>query len=267
MVYKFQSRRAGHVFEHCLGKHAARPEAIKFKLRDYLDLDRIKPPLSFGHIRNREEAEWLNLGNDKAGNCVVAGACHETMHWTRAAGHRVAHFTDEGALKEYGNASGWNGRIGDPSDVGLDMEAYASRRRKFGITDVDGNVHTVKAYAAIQGVDNLIKAAWTFGAVGLGIQFPKSAGEQFERQTPWTIVEKSPSMGGHYVSVVGRNIRGDIICVTWGRLQAMTPQFVERYMDEAVAYLSGDYLHPDRGLTPELLDQAALERDLASLSA
>lgn len=267
MVEHFRTLRGGHVFTHFLGKHAARPEAIRFRLADYLDMGRITPPVSFGHARNAEEGQWLSLGNDKAGNCVVAGAMHETMHWTRSAGRKVANFTEDAALREYRDASGWNGRQGDPSDVGLDMQAYASRRRKFGLTDVDGNVHVVKAYAAIKTTTNLIKAAWVFGAVGLGIRFPESAATQFDHGQTWEVEANSPSMGGHYVPVIGRNSRGNIVCITWGRLQAMTPKFVNTYMDEAVAYISADYLHPEHLKTPELLDEAALERDLGTLAA
>src|SRR5262252_2470334 len=89
MVYQFKLRSK----RVCLGKKPARENAIKFKLESYLDLQRIQPPTVFGHITNRAEAEWMMLGNDIAGCCVVAGAMHETMDWTRATGRPVARFS------------------------------------------------------------------------------------------------------------------------------------------------------------------------------
>jgi hypothetical protein len=102
-----------------------------------------------------------------------------------------------------------------------------------------------------------------FGAVGVGIQFPRSAMQQFNAGQPWDVVPGSPSDGGHYVPCVGRNSHGNLLVVTWGRLHAMTPEFFQRYNDENCAYLSFEMLKD--GKSPEGFDQAALESDLRTL--
>ena len=38
------------------------------------------PPAEFGH--DAVIGDWEMLGNDTVGDCVIAGALHETMLWT-----------------------------------------------------------------------------------------------------------------------------------------------------------------------------------------
>src|SRR5262245_9118986 len=103
MVHKFTAPE-GKLY---LGMKPYQPGAIRFLLEDYVNLDEIKPPRVFGHIDNT--TDYLMLGNDRAGCCVVAGEAHEHMIWTKAARGRMAPFNDNIVLNEYMKASGWNG--------------------------------------------------------------------------------------------------------------------------------------------------------------
>lgn len=244
------------------GKKPARPNAIKFKFRSFVKED-FPLPLSFGHVTNL--IPWGILGNNVAGNCVVAGHAHNIMLWSRASGHGIAEFTDENVLSEYRAASGWNGVENDPSDTGLDMQKYAERVRRVGIPDRHGTYHKIKAYAAVKGVDEMLQATYLFGVCGVGLALPRSAQAQFMNKHPWDDLTEKPEYG-HYVPCVGRNSRGNLMFITWGELQAATPAYVEHYMDEAVAYLSTEYL-ANQGLSPERLDEAKLDADLAELAA
>lgn len=246
------------------GKRPARRGAIKFQFSSYLT-ELVKVPATFGHVTN--DIRWGMLGNDRAGCCVVAGAGHEYMLWCLATGRPVPTFSEASILREYQAASGWNGRVDDPSDTGLDMQQYAERRRTVGVPDVSGARHRVKSYAAVHGINELLQATYLFGSCGVGFSMPESTSSQFDAGQPWSVVPNSEVVGGHYVPCVGRNSKGNLMFVTWGRLQAATPEFVQRYMDEAVAYVSTSYINPQTGLTPELLDEAKLDADLAALSA
>jgi hypothetical protein len=161
--------------------------------------------------------------------------------------------------------SGWNGKQDDPSDSGMDMQQVAEWRRTHGLVDAHGTAHRIQAYAAIKDIDQVIEAAYLFGACGIGINVPAGADEQFDKQQPWTVEPNAKMAGGHYIPVVGRNSQGNLMCITWGYLHAMTPEFVERYMDEAIAYLSPDYLTA-QGKSPEMLDMTALENSLKALA-
>src|SRR5215831_14953411 len=196
----FQSSLVG---SRCyLGKKAARLHAVKFKLSDYLDMNMIFPPRVFGNVANRDDLVMGVLANDICGCGVVAGGMHEVIIWTRAAWHHAAPFGSMQAKQQYIAASGWNGIANDPSDTGLDMAQFASHRRNAGLIDASGAVHKIKAFTQINSWDNLIKAAYVFGAAALGVRFPGSAMDQFDKQQPWSPIKGASIEGGHYVPIV-----------------------------------------------------------------
>lgn len=243
-----------------LGKLPARPDAVKFKLTDYLNASALpKPPTRFGH--EVITLPWQMLGNDNYGDCVFAGAAHETMLWNHEAG-RDTRFTDASVLSDYSAVTGFNPH--DPnSDQGTDMAVAASYRRKTGVVDAAGQRHTVAAYLAIQpgNITQMFQAMYLFGAVGIGIEFPGSAMTQFNQGRPWKVVAGATIEGGHYVPLVAR--RHYIEVVTWGRIQPVTQGFLEKYVDEVLAYVSTEALMNNK--SPEGFDAATLLQDLSLL--
>jgi hypothetical protein len=85
--------------------------------------------------------------------------------------------------------------------------------------------------------------------------------DQFNAGRPWSIVSGSPLEGGHYVPLVA--LRGDLYCVTWGKLQPLTRAFLTKYCDEAWAILSPEMLTGGKSL--EGFDLAQLQSDLKAL--
>ena len=82
-----------------LGKKPARPGAVKFKLANYLEKLKLPtPPKVFGH-EGLIGANWGMLGNDQYGDCVWAGAAHETMLWNKEAARTVTFSNDSGAQR------------------------------------------------------------------------------------------------------------------------------------------------------------------------
>jgi hypothetical protein len=246
-----------------LGKTKARPGAMSLKLSDYLKKSVILPsvPKTFGH-EGLVPASWGMLGNDNYGDCVWAGAAHETMMWNAEAGVKVA-FTDTSVLSDYTAVTGFNPKKPN-TDQGTDMVVAASYRRKTGVLDAAGKRHAVAAYLAIKPGDlneHLI-AAYLFGAVGIGIQFPNTAMDQFNAGKPWDVVAKSKIEGAHYIPLVAR--RTNLEVVTWGKLQQMTTAFFQKYNDESVAYVSLESLKNNK--SPEGFDAAQLQADLAEVT-
>ena len=86
------------------------------------------------------------------------------------------------------------------------MQAAASYRRKTGVIDTKGKRHKIVAYLALTkgNLDQHVSAAYLFGAVGVGIQFPASAMDQFNAGKPWDVVSGAKIEGGHYIPLVGR---------------------------------------------------------------
>jgi len=239
-----------------LGKLPARPDAVKLKFANYKSL----PPIPTSE--SPKDLPWEMLGNDAYGDCVWAGAGHETMSWNNEANKTVT-FTDTSVLSDYSKVTGFNPN--DPNtDQGTDMQVAASYRKKTGVLDAQGNRHKVGAYVAITvgDVNELKEAIYLFGAVGVGIQFPASAMSQFNAGKNWTVVSGSKIEGGHYIPCVGYSSRY-IYLVTWGKLIKMSTGFFKKYCDEAIVYVSSEML--TGGVTLEGFNITQLQADLAQL--
>lgn len=224
------------------GKLPARPGAIQLKLDDYI-APRVlpTPPESFGH--DHLVKEWLMLDNDKVGNCVLAGAAHEHMLWNAVHGRKV-NFSGRSVTWDYGSITGYRWWL-PGSDRGTDMQEAARYRQRTGLIDTKFGIarHKIGAYVLIKKGDvaqhNL--AAFLFGAIGIGVRCPESMEDQFQRGHPFQYAPGDKIVGGHYMSNVNR--RNKMIgTVTWGKVHPMTPEFLEAYNDESIAYVSSEML-------------------------
>lgn len=216
-----------------------------------------KHPAHFGHDK-LVTLPWGMLGNDKFGDCVFAGAAHETMIWTAEGGKPVG-FDDPGVLAAYSAVTGFN--PADPnSDQGTLTRQALNYRRKVGLLDVHGVRHKIGAYVALEpgNFDQLLEAVWLFGASAVGLRFPNSAMDQFNAGQAWSVVAGASVEGGHYVPFVN-----DHACVTWAKLQSATKPFYVKYCDEAYAILSVEMFR--NGKTLEGFDLTALQADLKAL--
>jgi hypothetical protein len=63
--------------------------------------------------------------------------------------------------------------------------------------------------------------------------------------------------------VVGRKANGNFVVITWGAYQEVTPAFLLKYVDEAIVYLSTEFLKGDATL--EGFNLAALNADIVAL--
>jgi hypothetical protein len=245
-----------------LGKLPARKDSVTFKLVSYLNMGQAPQAPTSVSAKKWYPKAWDMLGNDQFGDCVWAGAAHETMLWNDEA-KRIVTFTDNAVLSDYSAVTGFN--VNDPnSDQGTDMQVAASYRRKTGIVDSQNNRHKVAAYLALtpKNVAQLKQAIYLFGAVGVGIEFPDSAMTQFDQNKPWSVVKGASIEGGHYIAAVGYT-KEYVYVVTWGKVIRMTWAFFEKYNDESVVYLSEEML--TNGLTPTGFNEAQLQADLKAL--
>lgn len=188
---------------------------------------------------------WLMLGNGPddsvepgfggAGDCVFAGAAHETMLTNKLAGRSVR-FDGKAVISDYSACTGY--RVGDDStDNGTEVREGLKYRAKVGVIDADGNRHTIGAYVRLNPKDwtELMQAVYVFTCVGIGFAFPSYAMDQFDARKPWDYrpgVDDNPQEG-HYVPIVGRSTRLNGAAVSWARRQTMTQAFYTAYNDEA----------------------------------
>lgn len=250
------------------GKLPARPDAVTLKFSAVFDAPKLPtPPASFGHENLMPKGQWFMLSNDRWGDCVWAGAAHEHMLWTLEGGTPRAHFTSKDVLSDYSAVTGFN-PLKPATDQGTDMQVAAAYRQKTGIIDTTGTRHKIDAYSALKvgDLDQLALATWLFGAVGVGIECPYSMEHQFNSNRPWSVVSGDSVVGGHYVPCVGRNETGNFLFITWGRVQEATPEWVAKYMDEGVAYLSLEVINANTNVSPENFNPDVLTKYLKGLT-
>lgn len=249
-----------------LGKTAARPDAVTFKLSSYLDKSVLPTiPKAVGHSAVLPRDLGM-LGNDQYGDCVWAGAAHETMLWNGIASKRVS-FSDSAVLSDYSEVTGFS--VYEPnSDQGTDMKDAASYRRKTGVVDDLGMRHKVDAYLALTpgDVNELRAAIYLFGAVGVGVLFPDYWMDQFNAGKEWTYRKVAKPNAGHYIpAFASASPRGAITVATWGRLQKMSAKAYETFNDESIAYVSLEMLNAS-GKSLEGFNIAQLRTDLAAIT-
>ena len=181
---------------------------------------------------------WGMLSNDTVGDCVWAGAAHETMLLSAMVKQKVPFFTSRGVLADYSAVTGY--KTTDPStDQGTDIVAAAAYRQKTGIADAFGNRYKIGIYTGLPAgdLDKLARAIFTFGAVGIAVNLPSSADDQFNMHEPFHLVSGDKPSGGHYIAAVGRNSKGNFLGVTWGGLQAMEPDWLRSCMVGGIVYI------------------------------
>lgn len=222
-------------------------------------------PESFG----ARGLDWGVLGNDHWGDCYWASAAHEVMAQAHLGG-RAPQFADEYVLDTYAVYLGLYGHQGleaDPgADAGTEPRAGAKFRRTHGVNDANYRTHRIGAYVFESDPDyeRLLSALYTFGALTLCFDLPRSAEERFETGV-WDYVKDSPIEGGHAVAGVAAQ-DGKLIAVSWGQEVEITEGFVEKYLQVAMAYVSGSVLDGG-GHSPAGLDVTALRAALAALKS
>ncbi len=172
------------------------------------------------------------FGNDRLGDCVIAGRAHQTLRFEDIEQGSVLMIKDTDVTKEYFKESGG----ADSGLVVLDsLNLWKSRGWKVG-----SNTYRIRAFATIAFKDHeqVQQAIYADVGIGLGVQLPKAAQGQIQTGRPWTVTTgpdaKPGSWGGHYIYVPGYTPDGPV-CVTWGRKQQMSWDWLDKYCDEAYA--------------------------------
>lgn len=248
MTYTTAVAPAGRALR--LGKKPATrtPKLVKF--RDFLDVSAL-PPLpkgDFGHDSLIRSGAWGMLGNADFGDCVWAGADHETMLWLAESGavaDPAGLFNDNTALADYAQCTGFK-RSDPASDQGTDMEAGARYRRKTGIVDKNKKRHKIGVYVDVDpgNLTELYYAAWLFDGIGIGVEFPDQWMDAFNRGPSglWDKVKRPKIEGGHYVAGVART-SGRINIVTWADDHPrLTVAGYGQFNDQTLAYASQEKL-------------------------
>lgn len=207
------------------------------------------PPVAVDRYTAVTSALWGMDGNDRVGDCTCADVDHEVKSMQAAALNPVVESTTAEVLAAYSAVTGYD-PADSSTDQGAEMQAVRDYWRKTGFV-LGGKRHKILLFADLDvRDDNLIMWALDqFGAVGLGVNFPASAMDQFDNDQPWTVVDNSKIEGGHAVALVGYDAAWWYV-LTWGRVQRVTPGWFNRYVEEAWTAFSEDFVNQRTGVTP-----------------
>ena len=200
------------------------------------------------------------------GDCTVAEMAHAYTALGVYAGKPQVLFDDAEIISTYSRISGYDPATG-ANDNGCQIQDVLADQRLNGMTDVNGNVHKVLAYAALRNptdIGLLARVLKTFGYVYIGIDCPASAQTEFGNG-PWTYVPDSPIEGGHAIGLHRRQPYGSRVGVfdmaSWGALQPTTISFITHYVTEAWGVLTPDWIEAN-GASADGIALAQLEADM-----
>jgi len=244
---------------HKLGKLPVRLDVRTLRLARYVDRTQLPVPPTQLDL-SAHVPEWPMYANDRIGDCTIAAAGHMIEAWTAAASMHAVEVSEPDVLRAFDAVKIVDPSSGEEGAVELDVLRY------WRATGVGG--HRIGAFAGISLHDEQLvrSGAWLFGGVYIGLALPLTA--QGQDVWDWTGSLAGPakpgSWGGHAVDVVGYD-RAGLTIVTWGSLKRMTWSFWQRYVDEAYALLSPDFLRDNKA--PNGFDLAALKADLELVTA
>lgn len=217
-----------------LGKLDPQRDARNLQLRAVLRTDAPALPAAFDVDEHLDFPLDDNpmFANDAYGDCVIAGRAHQTRRMELADQGGLISIPEETVVDEYLLESGGadNGLIVLPS-----LKAWRNGWKAWK------PAQAIEAFAEVNPIDHEAVKAAICGACGIGLGFglPMTAKREIDAGKPWEAVGTGPesaaySWGGHYVWACAYD-PAFLTCITWGKRQRMSWQFLSWYADEAYA--------------------------------
>lgn len=238
-----------------VGKLGRLPGKIPVGLHDFTTYVAGSLPRPPAEVVVPSVADWTMLGNDRYGDCGVAGLEHIFMADAMIA-HEAEQFPSTAEAEQFYLA--YTGG----QDSGVVLSDYLAYVRAHGYLG-----HSVDSFApvAVHDVPTLQFAVWAFGAAYTGIVVTQAMQETFAAHQAWGMATlNSQVLGGHCVPIVGYDDTS-LFIVTWGEIQEITYPAWHQMSDEAWAVVTGEFVA--RGGDGRGVTLAALRADLDRLAA
>ena len=244
-----------------LGKLPYVHDQRSFHLSTYLPiLPSVPPSGDWGSpVKN-----WGMDGNDRVGNCTIAGMEHLLKTWIANSVNKQHNVTEQDVIKLYSAMTGYDGT--EATDNGNSLLACLKWWQKQGVWG-----HKIDAYVLVdpKNITRVNAALYLFGGLYGGIALSNTAMEQIDQGKPWTVSDTSLrgdaapwSAGGHCVEL---SAWGSLYkCITWGQEQLLDAQFIGTYFDELWACVSLDWFTMQHK-TPSGFKYSELMADLKAI--
>lgn len=212
------------------GKLPARYDGRNLKMSAILTEPK-KVPAKYDFDDDNPDIPTPMFGNDRHGDCVIAGRAHQTLRFEKVEQKKVINITEREVLDEWYRENGG-------TEEGLSTLDSLKLWRRDGWIAAKKR-YKIKAFAQIDPKNHSEVKATIYADIGAGFGFllPDSAITQFDAGKKWTVTKDPPNeKNGHYVLFTGNNKSGPV-CITWGEKQQMTWKFLDKYCDEAYAII------------------------------
>lgn len=242
------------------GRKAIKTDSRTLRLAKYFTAALLPPPKAVGWgdgIR-----QYGMLMNDSLGDCTIAAVGHAVQVLTANA-TTEASVTDAEALQYYEQWDGYDPSNPASDQGGICLDVLNSWRQNTFAG------HKLLAFATALPANqiHIQQAIALFGGVYIGFNVPQYALPGDGTIPPvWDVNPTADNtiIGGHCVFVCAYSPYA-LTCVTWGQLQPMTWAFWNKFVDEAYALVSPDWIS-NKGTAPNGFDLAALESDIAQIN-
>jgi hypothetical protein len=248
------------------GKRAKETDERTLQLGHYLAPSLPAPPPACDYAA--KILAWRMLGNDRVGDCALAGQAHADMLWAKWAEGRELRISEAMVIGAYAKLTGYV--PGDPStDRGTTLLAALRFWRKCGI---DGQ--RLRAFVEVdpRDMDNVKRTIDWFGCAYVGVELPDAVLPHALPLPSWTCTPdgtqaRQPNRAnGHCVIYAAYNASGPV-AVTWGTTVQVSWAFHAAYCDELYAMLAPSWLQAAwlSQINP-LFDAQTLAADLAAIA-
>lgn len=228
---RFRKRSRDHFFK--FGKAPAKRDNRNLMLASILRAP-VTLPREYDFDVQHHGIPTPMFGNDVYSDCVMAGRAHQTLRFEDVEQGVIINVSDKDVLREYMKETGG-------ADSGLILLDSLKLWRSRGWIAAKRN-YKIKVFAQVdqQNSTEIKRTIFSDIGVGLGLLLSQSAIDQFHAGKAWAVVTgpygKPNRRMGHYVYVPGYTTSGPV-CVTWGRKQQMTWDFLAKHCDEAYAII------------------------------
>lgn len=238
-----------------LGRKAVKHDPRTLRLGKYMTPALPPPPVSVDWTKGI--TSFGMMLNDTLGCCTIAAGAHAVQIFSANTVGEVT-INDTDVLSYYEKWDGYNPSDPNTDQGGIELDVLnAWKRDEFA-------GHALIAYAdpSVSSPTQIKQAINLFGGVYIGLE----VSNYIMRNMPaiWDVVDDDLGIdGGHAVFVTGYDAQ-TLTFISWGQLYKMTWKFWAKYVDEAHALLSKDFLGAN-GLDPAGFNLAALQADLACI--
>lgn len=235
-----------------LGRKAVKRDTRTLRLARYMTGALPTPPPSVDWSKGF--TDFGMMLNDKLGCCTISGAGHAIQVWTANNGPMTT-VPDSAILSAYEQWDGYNPSDPSTDQGGVELDVLNDWRKN----GLDGHEIDGYAYATIGSQTEIQQAIYLFGGLYIGVELPNVAFQQ----SVWDVTPDDGGIaGGHCVYIVGYDAEG-LTCITWGKLQKMTWAWWAKYVDEAYAILSPDWI--DSTASPSGFNLTQLQNDINAI--